>query len=209
MADTFSRSHLQPVLDTTYSPQTPYLTSHTHTMASTSPNQGLSELEPPATDLITLTRHILSQQFTLGESATGDLTMLLIAIQVRDRPFLCPSRVLSLLSVFSWNNSSNCNWSANCLLELVHPSRTHTTSDPILTFTQVTSKYIASNVRKARLINLVGLAGAENVQGEDQKKLDVLSNDIMVNALRASGKVSVMVSEEIEEAIVVKGAKGT
>lgn len=74
---------------------------------------------------------------------------------------------------------------------------------------QVTSKYIASNVRKARLINLVGLAGEQNVQGEDQKKLDVLSNDIMVNALRASGKCSVMVSEEVDEAIVVTGSKGT
>lgn len=42
-----------------------------------------ADLEPPATDLITLTRHILSQQYALGESATGDLTMLLIAIQVR------------------------------------------------------------------------------------------------------------------------------
>ncbi|ORY32572.1 putative fructose-bisphosphatase [Naematelia encephala] len=112
------------------------------------------EIEPPATDLITLTRHILSQQYALGERAAGDLTLLLIAIQV-------------------------------------------------------TSKYIASNVRKARLINLVGLAGAENVQGEDQKKLDVLSNDIMVNALRASGKVAVMVSEEIEDAIIVGGSKGT
>ncbi|WWD17479.1 hypothetical protein CI109_101920 [Kwoniella shandongensis] len=113
-----------------------------------------ADLEPPSTDLITLTRHILSQQYALGEDATGDLTMLLIAIQV-------------------------------------------------------TSKYIASNVRKARLINLVGLAGASNVQGEDQKKLDVLSNDIMVNALRASGKVSVMVSEEIDDAIIVGGSKGT
>ncbi|KAL7421754.1 Fructose-1,6-bisphosphatase [Cryptotrichosporon argae] len=113
-----------------------------------------AELEPPATDLITLTRHILSRQQALGEGATGDLTLLLVGIQV-------------------------------------------------------TSKYIASNVRKARLINLVGLAGAENVQGEDQKKLDVLSNDIMVNALRASGKVAVMVSEEIDEAILVKGSKGT
>lgn len=59
------------------------------------------------------------------------------------------------------------------------------------------------------MINLVGLAGEQNVQGEDQKKLDVLSNDIMVNALRASGKCSVMVSEEIEDVIVVKGSKGT
>lgn len=80
---------------------------------------------------------------------------------------------------------------------------------PKLTAPQVTSKYIASNVRKARLINLVGLAGESNVQGEEQKKLDVLSNDIMVNALRASGKCSVMVSEEIEDAIVVTGSKGT
>lgn len=42
----------------------------------------MSELEPPPTDLITLTRHLLSQQSALGERATGDLTMLLVAIQV-------------------------------------------------------------------------------------------------------------------------------
>lgn len=45
-------------------------------------------------------------------------------------------------------------------------------------------------------LNSVGLAGQENVQGEDQKKLDVLSDEIMVNALRASGKTSVLVTEE-------------
>jgi fructose-1,6-bisphosphatase I len=129
-----------------------------------------AEIEPPATDLITLTRHLLSQQSALGERATGDLTMLLVAIQV------CP---------------------------LPASAKTQVTKH------QVTSKYIASNVRKARLINLVGLAGAANVQGEDQKKLDVLSNDIMVNALRASGKCSVMVSEEVDEAIIVSNSKGT
>ena len=48
------------------------------------------------------------------------------------------------------------------------------------------------------------MAGDTNVQGEDQKKLDVLSNDIMVNALRASGKTAVLVSEEVEEAIVIE-----
>lgn len=42
----------------------------------------MSELEPPPTDLITLTRHILSQQAGLGERASGDLTLLLIGIQV-------------------------------------------------------------------------------------------------------------------------------
>lgn len=50
----------------------------------------------------------------------------------------------------------------------------------------------------------VGLAGETNVQGEEQKKLDVLSNDIMVNALRASGKTAVLVSEELEEAIIIE-----
>ena len=42
------------------------------------------------------------------------------------------------------------------------------------------------------------------MQGEEQKKLDVLSNDIMVNSLRASGKCAVLVSEELEEAIVIE-----
>lgn len=51
----------------------------------------------------------------------------------------------------------------------------------------------------------VGLAGETNVQGEEQKKLDVLSNDIMINALRASGKTAVLVSEELEEAVIIEG----
>ena len=51
----------------------------------------------------------------------------------------------------------------------------------------------------------VGLAGETNVQGEEQKKLDVLSNDIMINALRASGRTAVLVSEENEEAIIIEG----
>ncbi|KAH9005342.1 hypothetical protein EDB86DRAFT_3188654, partial [Lactarius hatsudake] len=74
----------------------------------------------------------------------------------------------------------------------------------LLNAIQLTSKFIATNVRRARLINLVGLAGDTNVQGEEQKKLDVLSNDIMVNALRASGKTAVLVSEELDEAIIIE-----
>ena len=47
------------------------------------------------------------------------------------------------------------------------------------------------------------MAGETNVQGEEQKKLDVLANDIMINSLRASGKTAVLVSEENEEAILI------
>ena len=50
----------------------------------------------------------------------------------------------------------------------------------------------------------VGLAGETNVQGEEQKKLDVLSDDIMVNALRACGKTAVLVSEERDEAVIIE-----
>jgi len=107
------------------------------------------EPQPPSTEIITLTSHILSEQIRLGVAATGDLTLLLNSIGFA-------------------------------------------------------SKFIASNVRKARLINLVGLAGETNVQGEEQKKLDVLSNDIMVNSLRASGKTALLVSEEIDHAIVIE-----
>lgn len=42
------------------------------------------------------------------------------------------------------------------------------------------------------------------MQGEEQKKLDVLSNDIMINSLRASGKTAVLVSEELEEAVIIE-----
>lgn len=43
---------------------------------------------------------------------------------------------------------------------------------------------------------LAGLAGAANVQGEDQKKLDVISNEVFKNCLRSSGRTGVLASEE-------------
>jgi len=41
------------------------------------------------------------------------------------------------------------------------------------------------------------------VQGEEVKKLDIVANNIFINSLKSSGKVSVMVSEENERAIFV------
>jgi fructose-1,6-bisphosphatase len=75
----------------------------------------------------------------------------------------------------------------------------------LLVSIQLGCKFVATSVRKAGLVNLTGLAGATNVQGEDVKKLDELSNNIFINALRSSGKVSVMVSEENEKEILVEG----
>ena len=42
----------------------------------------------------------------------------------------------------------------------------------------------------------LGYEGAVNVQGEDQKKLDVITNDILKRALRFTGKLGVLASEE-------------
>ena len=43
---------------------------------------------------------------------------------------------------------------------------------------------------------MLGMAGSSNVQGEDQKKLDVLANDVFIALLRKSGQCAVLVSFE-------------
>lgn len=45
----------------------------------------------------------------------------------------------------------------------------------LLASVQLGCKFVANSVRKAGLKRLLGLEGAQNVQGEDQKKLDVLA----------------------------------
>eukprot|EP00009_Paramoeba_aestuarina_P009106 CAMPEP_0201520930 /NCGR_PEP_ID=MMETSP0161_2-20130828/13398_1 /ASSEMBLY_ACC=CAM_ASM_000251 /TAXON_ID=180227 /ORGANISM="Neoparamoeba aestuarina, Strain SoJaBio B1-5/56/2" /LENGTH=340 /DNA_ID=CAMNT_0047919459 /DNA_START=39 /DNA_END=1061 /DNA_ORIENTATION=+ len=65
------------------------------------------------------------------------------------------------------------------------------------------SKFISSKVRAAGIMNLQGEEGSVNVQGETVKKLDVLSNDAMIEFLRRSTVVSLMVSEENETEITV------
>jgi len=47
------------------------------------------------------------------------------------------------------------------------------------------------------------MQGDTNVQGEEQKKLDVLANDCFINMLKSSYAVCQMVSEENETVIEV------
>jgi len=68
-------------------------------------------------------------------------------------------------------------------------------------------KLITSAVQRAGIARLYGLAGEVNSTGDDQKKLDVLSNDMMINALVNSGVCSVLVSEENEDPIIVPPEK--
>lgn len=65
------------------------------------------------------------------------------------------------------------------------------------------TKIIADRVRRAGLTDVLGAAGAQNVQGEVQQKLDVLANQTLLGCLGNRGNVAIMASEENEEPIVV------
>jgi fructose-1,6-bisphosphatase I len=62
----------------------------------------------------------------------------------------------------------------------------------------VACKRIADLVNKGDLVNVLGSAESENVQGEQQKKLDVISNDLMIEALQHNGHIAALASEEME-----------
>jgi fructose-1,6-bisphosphatase I len=60
-------------------------------------------------------------------------------------------------------------------------------------------KQIAHDVNKGELIGVLGSAGSENVQGETQKKLDIITNEIFIKATEWGGHLAAMASEEMED----------
>ncbi|MDD3677204.1 class 1 fructose-bisphosphatase [Thauera propionica] len=59
-------------------------------------------------------------------------------------------------------------------------------------------KAISVNVSKGALAGVLGEAGTDNVQGEAQKKLDVIANEILLQANEWGGHLAAMASEEVE-----------
>jgi hypothetical protein len=59
-------------------------------------------------------------------------------------------------------------------------------------------KAISINVGKGALAGVLGEAGTGNVQGEAQKKLDVIANEILLEANEWGGHLAAMASEEME-----------
>lgn len=53
----------------------------------------------------------------------------------------------------------------------------------VLSSISMACKQIASLVQRAGISNLTGVQGAVNVQGEDQKKLDVVSNEVCIDCI--------------------------
>ena len=66
-------------------------------------------------------------------------------------------------------------------------------------------KQISLAVNKGALAGVLGSAGSENVQGEVQKKLDVIANEVVIEANEWGGYLAAMASEEMEEILPVSG----
>ena len=64
-------------------------------------------------------------------------------------------------------------------------------------------KRIAISVNKGALGEVLGSAESENVQGEVQKKLDIIANEVLIDANEWGGHLAAMASEEMETIHVV------
>ncbi|MEE9395382.1 MAG: class 1 fructose-bisphosphatase [Methylococcales bacterium] len=64
-------------------------------------------------------------------------------------------------------------------------------------------KSISHEVNRGALNDFLGIADTENVQGEVQKKLDIITNDIFIDALDWTGHLAAMASEENDEIISI------
>ena len=79
----------------------------------------------------------------------------------------------------------------------------------LLSAIRLASKVLNSQINKAGLVdNILGSAGIENVQGEEQKKLDIYANKVFVKALSARNEVCGIASEEEEKSIILENEMG-
>ncbi|ROR13537.1 class 1 fructose-bisphosphatase [Erwinia sp. JUb26] len=69
------------------------------------------------------------------------------------------------------------------------------------------AKIIHRDINKAGLVDILGASGAENVQGEQQMKLDLYANEKLKAALKARGIVAGIASEEEDEIVIFEGVE--
>ena len=70
---------------------------------------------------------------------------------------------------------------------------------------RLAGKIVNHEVNKAGLVDILGAAGEENIQGEDQQKLDVYANEVFINTLVNREIVCGIASEEEDDFITIKG----
>ncbi len=67
----------------------------------------------------------------------------------------------------------------------------------------IAAKTISREVNRAGLADIIGEAGSANIQGEDQKKLDVIANNLVIDCLTRGGEVCAVASEEDDDIIYI------
>ncbi len=73
---------------------------------------------------------------------------------------------------------------------------------------RLAAKVVSHQVNQAGLVDIVGAFGTENVQGEQQQKLDVYANEVFINTLVNREIVCGIASEEEDDFITIHGKKG-
>src|SRR5690606_5699707 len=92
---------------------------------------------------------------------------------------------------------------AHSLQQQTHPEASGQFSW-ILSAWSSAAKIIAAHVRRARLDDVLGAVGSQNVQGEQQQKLDVIANEILLRTLGGREGVAIVASEENEEPVILR-----
>ena len=75
----------------------------------------------------------------------------------------------------------------------------------LLSDISIAAKIVNREVNTAGLVNILGEAGSDNIQGESQKKLDVYANEQFLAALASGGECAGVASEENDEIILFDG----
>jgi len=85
------------------------------------------------------------------------------------------------------------------LIESMRDKQGHGNLTLLLNDVITACKVISDQVNHGELVGALGSAGSENVQGETQKKLDILSNDIFLKFNSFGGHLAGMASEEMDD----------
>ncbi len=82
--------------------------------------------------------------------------------------------------------------------ELAQREGEHRAIETLLAGVARACQRVSDLVRRGELAGVLGAAGSENVQGEDQKKLDIIANDVFIESLEQCGSLAAMASEEMD-----------
>lgn len=88
-----------------------------------------------------------------------------------------------------------------------HPTATGSFSW-LLSGITLAARIISAKVRRAGILEVLGEAGDVNVHGEQQQKLDILSNKTIEQCLGYRGNVGILASEELDHPKVMSGSNG-